>query len=914
MFTKQKTSLSEWSECIHCKKIINCRHIGKHATECESLSAQDNLTYGYIHRGVMHGLVASVTEGELQVDKVVARLPNSVKRNLLYIHPSCLPLCNLSIGQPCVVDGEYVQTVWPSPLTNPSMVGLSSEIQEKLQKKSKDFVLISSLKQPQLQAAVLQIKSHDKKDFYSNVEFSKFLQKETDGKYFAKSNHYTFHYFGQLCSFTVSEIQGFSDKIELTTPSDSNFENSLSEMFEEIKITGTSTAIDRQQKYSASVLKSKEGDSLCLEAELFEERQNLDFSLTKDEANDISPATPKSKCHVNKSFLSNNSLLYLNKNVDSPLRASTPVEVSLADIQGFQTPTLDNHRSKLPFYEKTFYKVTSQTKIYVNSEEEKCKNKNLKDFTVTFESVGGLKKQIDTLKEIIQLPLMSPQVFASYGLTFPKGILLYGPSGCGKTFLINAIANEMNCFVTKVAAPSIWSKFYGETESHLRDIFKTAQERSPSLIIMDDVDVLCPNRQNSNSELEKRVVATLLTLMDSLCNDLFEKMILVVAATNKPDMVDPALRRPGRFDREIEIGVPTSEDRCDILRKLLQNIPNTVLPEELKRIADAAHGFVGADLLAVCKEANLQAIKTQSKFQIMVTDNLLTYGLNMVQPSAMRQVQLEVPQVHWCDIGGQEEVKQKLKQAIEWPLKHPEIFVRMGIQPPKGILLYGPPGCSKTMIAKALATESGLNFIAIKGPELFNKWVGESEKAVREVFRKARAAAPAVVFFDEIDALAVERGSSAGSSNVEDRVLAQLLTELDGVEKLQYVTVVAATNRPDMIDKALLRPGRIDRIMYVPLPDRTTREEIFRIHLKKMPIADDIDIKNLAEMTENYSGAEVSAICQEAAMFAMQEDISIDQIQQRHFQKSLEVVKPRITDALLQFYANYEQESSLRPV
>ncbi|CAE1276203.1 AFG2 [Acanthosepion pharaonis] len=672
----------------------------------------------------MHGLVASLSEGELQVDKVVARLPNSVKRNLLYIHPSCLPLCNLSIGQPCVVDGEYVQTVWPSPLTNPSMVGLSSEIQEKLQKKSKDFVLISSLKQPQLQAAVLQIKSHDKKDFYSNVEFSEFLQKETDGKYFAKSNHYTFHYFGQHCSFTVSEIQGFADKIELTTP-----------------------------------------------------------------------------------------------------------------------------------------------------------------------------------------------IFASYGLTFPKGILLYGPSGCGKTFLINAVANEMNCFVTKVAAPSIWSKFYGETESHLRDIFKTAQERSPSLIIMDDVDALCPNRQNSNNELEKRVVTTLLTLMDGLCNDLFEKMILVVAATNKPDMVDPALRRPGRFDREIEIGVPTSEDRCDILKKLLQNIPNTVLPEELKRIADAAHGFVGADLLAVCKEANLQAIKTQSKSQIMVTDNHLTYGLNMVQPSAMRQVQLEVPQVRWCDIGGQEEVKQKLKQAIEWPLKHPEIFVRMGIQPPKGILLYGPPGCSKTMIAKALATESGLNFIAIKGPELFNKWVGESEKAVREVFRKARAAAPAVVFFDEIDALAVERGSSsAGSSNVEDRVLAQLLTELDGVEKLQYVTVVAATNRPDMIDKALLRPGRIDRIMYVPLPDRITREEIFHIHLKKMPIADDINIKNLAEMTESYSGAEVSAICQEAAMFAMQEDINIDQIQQRHFQKSLEVVKPRITDALLQFYANYEQKSSLHPV
>lgn len=914
MSMKSKSSLSDWCECIRCKKIVNSRHVGKHEAECASLSAEDDvLSHGYIYGGILHGFVASVSDGELQVDQVVSKLSAATQRNLVYIHPSCLALCNLSIGQPCVVDREYVQTVWPCPLANPSMVGLSAEIQEKLRKKSKDPVCISPLDQPQRQAAAIQIQSRNKKDFYSNEEFSEFLQNELDGNYFAKDNSFSFYYFGQLCSFDVTKIEGFSDHIELSIANVSNSEDSLAEKFGKIKITGTPTAANQRHALSESLPKAKDepDSSLSLNTTSFSETTNSDIASTKRTTEDCLPATPNSNTRVNRHFLSNNSF-----SKDLPLDSSTPVKVPATNIPGFQTPTIGDVKSQVPFSGRNFYKITSHTKIDVNSsEKEKKEKKNREDsLSVTLESVGGLKEQIETLKEMIELPLMSPQILSSYGLTFPKGILLYGPSGCGKTFLMKAIANQMGCYVTKITGPSIWSKYYGETESRLRDIFKTAQERSPSLIIMDEVDTLCPKRQGSNSELEKRVVSTLLALMDGLNNETFEKMTLVLAATNKPDMVDSALRRPGRFDREVEIGIPTAEDRYDILQKMLQKIPNTILPEELKEISDAAHGFVGADLLAVCKEANLQAIKTKDKSQITLSASHLTYGLNMVQPSAMRQVQLEVPKVHWCDIGGQVEVKQKLKQAIEWPLKHPEVFIRMGVQPPKGILLYGPPGCSKTMIAKALATESGLNFIAIKGPELFNKWVGESEKAVREVFRKARAAAPSVVFFDEIDALAVERGSSSGSSNVEDRVLAQLLTELDGVESLRDVTVVAATNRPDMIDKALLRPGRIDRIMHVPLPDRMTREEIFRIKLKKMPIADDIDIQNLAETTERYSGAEISAVCHEAALFAMQEDINIDKIQQRHFQKSLKVVQPRITNSLLEFYKNYEQKSSLHPV
>lgn len=406
-----------------------------------------------------------------------------------------------------------------------------------------------------------------------------------------------------------------------------------------------------------------------------------------------------------------------------------------------------------------------------------------------------------------------------------------------------------------------------------------------------------------------------------------------MAATNRPDALDPALRRPGRLDREIEIGIPNARDREDIMKTLLKTVPHSVTMEDLTRFADNAHGYVGADLAAVCKEAGLLSFKRwlegrevtaasdnsaeeeSLEKRLLVTREDIKAGFSKVGPSAMREVAIDVPKVHWEDVGGNAVIKQKLKQAVEWPLKHPEAFRRLGIRPPRGILMYGPPGCSKTLIARALATESGLNFLAVKGPELFSKWVGESERAVRQVFHKARAAAPSIIFFDEIDALASRRGSGDdGVSNVSDRVLTQLLTELDGVETLQDVVTVAATNRPDMIDRALLRPGRIDRILYVPLPDRDARKEIFQIHLAKTPVGNDVVIEELAEKTEMFSGAEITALCREAALAALEENIESKEVRGRHFEAAFRVVKPRTSSHLIELYHKYQNESGVHSI
>lgn len=475
--------------------------------------------------------------------------------------------------------------------------------------------------------------------------------------------------------------------------------------------------------------------------------------------------------------------------------------------------------------------------------------------------------------------------------------------------------------MTVINGPEIMSKFYGETEARLRQIFTEASQRQPAIIFIDELDALCPKREGAQNEVEKRVVASLLTLMDGIGSEGHSGQLLVLGATNRPHALDPALRRPGRFDKELEVGVPSAAERADILQKLLSSVPCSATEEELTQLADGAHGYVGADLAAVCKEAGLHALRRalggshqpsdqQLTGTVTVTLQDLQWATSIVKPSAMREVAIDVPKVRWSDVGGMEEVKQKLKQAVEWPLRHPEAFTRMGIQPPKGVLLYGPPGCSKTMIAKALANESGLNFLAIKGPELLSKYVGESERAVREVFRKARAVAPSIVFFDEIDALAGERGSSSGSSGVGDRVLAQLLTEMDGIEQLRDVTVLAATNRPDMIDKALMRPGRLDRIVFVPLPDPPTRREIFSLQFRNMPVAQNVSVDELVTRTNKYSGAEITAVCREAALLALQEDIKAQHVEARHFESALNAVKPRIPDSLIQSYISYQQQHS----
>uniref|UniRef100_A0A8C7WVH8 AFG2 AAA ATPase homolog A n=1 Tax=Oryzias sinensis TaxID=183150 RepID=A0A8C7WVH8_9TELE len=526
----------------------------------------------------------------------------------------------------------------------------------------------------------------------------------------------------------------------------------------------------------------------------------------------------------------------------------------------------------------TFYCLSCSTKVsYSSRTEQMGPDTEVQRSKITYNKIGGLSSQLDTIKETIELPLKHPELFSNYGIPPPRGVLLYGPPGTGKTMIGRAIANETGAHMTVINGPEIMSKFYGETEARLRQIFTEASLRQPAIIFIDELDALCPKREGAQNEVEKRVVATLLTLMDGIGSEGHSGQLVVLGATNRPQALDPALRRPGRFDKELEVGVPTSAERADILLKQLSLMPCSATTEELTQLADTAHGYVGADLAAVCKEA------------VDISSTVFS-------------------QVCWSDIGGMAEVKLKLQQAVEWPLRHPEAFIRMGIQPPKGVLLYGPPGCSKTMVAKALANESGLNFLTIKGPELLSKYVGESEKAVREVFRKARIVSPSIVFFDEIDALASERGSATGLKGVGDRVLAQLLTEIDGIEQLRDVTVLAATNRPDMIDKALMRPGRLDRIIYVPLPDALTRQEIFSLQFRSIPVANNVSLDDLVAQTNKYSGAEILAVCREAALLALQEDIAAQHIESKHFESALKIVIPRVPDSLIQLYINYQHQ------
>jgi transitional endoplasmic reticulum ATPase len=502
---------------------------------------------------------------------------------------------------------------------------------------------------------------------------------------------------------------------------------------------------------------------------------------------------------------------------------------------------------------------------------------------VTYEDIGGLKNEVQKVRELIELPLRHPEIFERIGIEAPKGVLLYGPPGTGKTLLAKAVANETNANFYSIGGPEIMSKFYGESEERLRETFRQAQENSPSIIFIDEIDSIAPKREEVSGDVEKRVVSQLLSLMDGI--EARGKLV-VIGATNRPNAIDPALRRPGRFDREIEIGIPDEEGRFDILQIHTRGMPLTE-DVNLESIAKVTHGFVGADLEALSKEAAMRSLRRilpeinmeQSKIpveilnKIKITNEDLQNGLKDVQPSAMREVQIQRPNVNWDDIGGLAEVKEDLAEAIEWPLKHADLFNQADVKPPKGLLLYGPPGTGKTMIAKAVATTSEANFISVKGPELISKWVGESEKGVREIFRKARQAAPCIIFFDELDAVAPRRGRSEGDAHVTERVISQMLTEMDGLEDLKGVVVIGATNRPDIIDEALLRPGRFDRILEVPLPDKEARKQILGIHTKRKPLDYTVNIDKLIELTEGYTGADIAAITNAAAMSAIKEYI-----------------------------------------
>ncbi len=497
---------------------------------------------------------------------------------------------------------------------------------------------------------------------------------------------------------------------------------------------------------------------------------------------------------------------------------------------------------------------------------------------LTYEDIGGLRNEVGKVREMIELPMKHPELFKKLGIEAPKGVLLHGPPGTGKTLLAKAVANETNAHFISISGPEIMGKYYGESEERLRSIFDDAQKNAPSIIFIDEIDSIAPKREEVTGEVEKRVVAQLLSLMDGMEA---RGKVVVIAATNRPDALDPALRRPGRFDREIEIGVPDQQGRLEILQIHTRRMPLDK-DVDLQRLAASSHGFVGADLEALAKEAAIRALRrvlpnidlekdtippeTLKKLVVKMAD--FQDALTEVEPSALREVLVEVPNVHWTEVGGLASVKQDLQESVEWPLKYREVFDYAKTRPPRGILLYGPPGTGKTLLAKAVANESGANFISIKGPELLSKWVGESERGVREIFHKARLAAPCVVFMDEIDSLVPTRG--AGFDNqVTERVVSQILTELDGLEELNDVVIIGATNRPELIDQALLRPGRFDKLLYVPVPDLEARKEIFKIHIKDRPLGKDISVDDLARRTDGYSGADIQAVVDTASMAAI---------------------------------------------
>src|SRR5687767_6229833 len=561
--------------------------------------------------------------------------------------------------------------------------------------------------------------------------------------------------------------------------------------------------------------------------------------------------------------------------------------------------------------------INDATKVTVSEDSAKAvqASQEGKVPSITYEDIGGIRNEIARVREMIELPLRHPELFKRLGVEAPKGVLLHGPPGTGKTLLAKAVANETNANFYTIGGPEIMSKYYGESEEKLRNVFQQAEKNAPSIIFIDEIDSIAPKRAEVTGEVERRIVAQLLSLMDGMST---RGKVVVIGATNRVNAIDEALRRPGRFDREIEIGVPDRHGRLEILQIHTRGMP-LAKDVNLEKLADISHGYVGADLHALTREAGLGALRrvlpevdltsenipAETLRKIIVTMQDFMDVVREMEPSAMREVFVEVPDVKWDDIGGLSSIKQELQEAVEWPLKYQGIFTYADATPPKGILLYGPPGTGKTLMAKATANESEANFISIKGPELISKWVGESEKGVREVFRKARQAAPCIIFFDEIDAIAPRRGGDIGDSHVTERLISQLLTELDGLEVLTNVIVIGATNRPDIIDAALLRPGRFDRLLYVPSPDRDSRIQIIKIHTNKKPLAEDVDIQKLADLTDRYTGADISSLSSAAVMLALREHVTKYKdpkeadahvkelkIHMRHFEEAVKKIRP----------------------
>ncbi len=558
-------------------------------------------------------------------------------------------------------------------------------------------------------------------------------------------------------------------------------------------------------------------------------------------------------------------------------------------------------------------KVTKNTEMVVKTEPIPESLVRIGD--VHYEDIGGLKNEKEKIREMVELPIRYPELFERLGIDPPKGVLLFGPPGTGKTLLAKAVASESDAHFIDISGPQLVSKFVGESEERLREIFNEAKEKAPTIIFMDEIDAIAPNREEATNEVERRMVSQLLTLMDGMNS---RGQVIVIGATNRPNAVDPALRRPGRFDREIEIGVPDRNARKEILQIHTRNMPLTE-DVSIDELANMTHGFTGADLAALAREAamaSLRRIMPKIIDKRSIPNEILTTlsvsrqdfidAFSTIQPSALREVFVERPNVHWSDVGGLEAVKNELKEAVELPLKNPEVFEKIGIRPIKGLILVGPPGTGKTLLAKAVATERESNFISIKGPELLSKYVGESEKAVREIFRKAKLAAPCIIFMDELDSIASTRGSDDSDSMVTERVVDTLLTELDGLQELKNVIVIGATNRPDILDPALLRPGRFDKIIEIPMPDPQTRYEIFKVHTKRMPLAKNVSLEDFANQTEGYTGAEIENLVREAGMFAIRANRL--EVTKQDFENALLEVKPAVPKELAERIKRFKEE------
>ncbi|MEN6329784.1 MAG: CDC48 family AAA ATPase [Methanobacteriaceae archaeon] len=561
-------------------------------------------------------------------------------------------------------------------------------------------------------------------------------------------------------------------------------------------------------------------------------------------------------------------------------------------------------------------RINDSTQVEVRPEAVEVMEKKVPD--VTYDDVGGLKREISKVREMIELPLRHPEIFDRLGIDPPKGVLLHGAPGTGKTLLAKAVASESGSNLVAINGPEVMSKFVGEAEKKIREIFEEAAENAPTVIFIDEIDAIAPKREEVTGEVERRVVAQILALMDGLKE---RGKVIVIGATNRPDALDQALRRPGRFDREIELRVPDREGRMEILEIHTRAMP---LADDVSidKLAETTHGFVGADLAALCREAAMNALRRvlpdidlqeqriapEILDKLFVTSNDFIDSMKSISPSALREVFIEVPNVHWGDIGGLEELKESLKEVVEWPLSNISSFQRIGIQPSKGILLFGPPGTGKTLLTKAVATESKANFISVKGSEILSKWFGESERKIAEIFKKAKQASPCIIFFDEIDAIAPIRGSAAGEPRVTERMVNTILSEIDGLEELRGVVVIGATNRPDLMDHALLRPGRFDEVVLVPPPDENARKEILRVHVGHMALDDDVKLKELSKKTEGYTGADIEVLCRKAGMIALHEDMNIQTVAYRHFKAALKKINPSTTPKTREYYEQIARE------